>query len=81
VPQVVAIKAEILVRRILQPPEAALLRVRFQIRAGDVDERSDQPSGSKRCGHTDTGETGRAAAPHEVQQQRLGLVVAVMSAE
>ena len=78
VSQKVTVETQIVIGRIVQPSQTLCRRVRFQRSARDVDERPCQPATREGRQQSDSGQAGGAAAPHEVQQQRLGLVVAMM---
>ncbi len=81
VAQVIAIETQVLIGRIVDPAQVLRRRIGFQRVAGYIDERPHQPARRERCHQADAGHAGRTAAPHQIEQQCLGLVVPVVGAE
>ncbi len=79
--QVVAIESLVAVRGIVDPLEAGFLRVGLEFRTRYIDQGPHQPAHCKPVHHPDAGKSRRTAAAQEIQQQRLGLVVAMVRAQ
>ncbi len=64
-------------RIVVHPVEPAIARRRLDRRAIDFEQRTQQ-RGASRLPYRHAGEPGDAGAAHQLQQQRLGLVVAMV---
>ena len=81
VAQEVAVKAAIGIRWIFDPLQLHAPRIVAKGRTVGVQQGPCQPAGTETANRANTGDAGRTAAAHKIQQQRFGLVFAMMRAQ
>ena len=73
--------ARISVRRIFDPAKVPLARLRHELRACEAEERPTEKPAAERPERDDAAHPAHPAAAHEAEQQRLELVIGVVSRE
>ena len=80
-PQEVAVKATIVIRRIIYPGKPNLGGIRLEVATGCVNERPNQPPGTEPVKYAYASDSRRSTAAHQVQEQCLRLVVEVVGTQ